>query len=364
MMSLQAASQQRSLAQQVARVAGDLLRSLSWFSIEVRKVKLVLPKSWYTAPPPLERRARWTPWPAGRMVGQERVDAAGGQLGGDALFILWMLHSFHGFWQRPMTTVGSLRQRKSVGMEMSPLRKSHSSVATCGGRGVMFLSEGLEAVGEQETSSHSLGVEEGGGGGNGGVERVEEGLITVEERVVGLAHENTCLQRWKRSEVGGREGGRDVDTDIDGMQRLVEDGEEPWRVKHLDMVLKSPYKSLRSFHPVSSFPLMLLLFVPISHSSPQHTTCVLLPTLSLSLPPSLHRHRGADEINLEGRCMDSTFGDDDMARTPCWRPEGSDLRNSSMTDCGEELPRKTRTFFESETDGLWQHEINAGKHVV
>mmetsp|Transcript_26476 Transcript_26476/g.61396 ORF Transcript_26476/g.61396 Transcript_26476/m.61396 type:complete len:212 (-) Transcript_26476:6-641(-) len=85
----------------------SVFRSLSWLSTDVRNVKFVLPLSWYTAPPPLDRLARCTP----------------------ALCIFCTLTSFQGFWHLPITTVGSLRQRYRVGMLTSPVRNSHSSVA-------------------------------------------------------------------------------------------------------------------------------------------------------------------------------------------------------------------------------------------
>lgn len=80
---------------------------LSYSGLPAIKVKQVLPRSWNTAPPPLLRRARRTLSSSIRRV----------------------LHSFHGFCARPITTVSALRQRNRTRWVAGIWRKMHSSTA-------------------------------------------------------------------------------------------------------------------------------------------------------------------------------------------------------------------------------------------
>ena len=73
----------------------------------IKALKAVLPRSWNTAPPPLLRRARRTLSSSIRRV----------------------LHSFHGFCARPITTVSALRQRNRTRCVAGIWRKIHSSTA-------------------------------------------------------------------------------------------------------------------------------------------------------------------------------------------------------------------------------------------
>lgn len=83
-----------------------LCRSYSFF--EVKNVKLRLPRSWKTVPPPLRLRARGIP----------------------ALLITDRLHSVQGFWWRPMTTAGrflqSTRMRRCCRSTLESIQSSRA----------------------------------------------------------------------------------------------------------------------------------------------------------------------------------------------------------------------------------------------